>query len=1247
MSDASIKAFSKYCWNISVQGISITYSFDEKNGLIMDIDNMAGERPVHYSHPDNCILPIDNDALSSHLRINTAWVLESAGMTQGEYGGKPVARLDIIISTLNIRLYLHVVAFPDTSIIRHWFDIENTSVSKSIECAIRPFGLKYTIDDYRDTYRCYWLTGGKPEYNHGLMRSEPLGLSSNVDMKISSKQHYDYVPVLMLLRENSPYDGFMAALDYCGDWNLEIVKHKRDPVSFAFRLDNGKPLILEPEELFELPVVTLATYKESLDHLMKAVYDWQYTYMFDYTNNDYYARTRGIVPWVFNSRNLHEQFAFRLAGLDMQAVQLQEAGYEILWDDAGWSAYPGWPPDSYQSVFENNYEGPDFRQSRRFFKKCGIGWLLWFAGKPSIGLLESKEGSWGAYEWRTDGLDICNIREEAAFKRKIKRYLDGDPGRSFHTCSGGGTYAHTFDIQRYANYNYSADLGAGPYGNYYFSYLELPDKWGDVLCLFGSKYLGRDGASFNPGDRVGEEEVKYVPEFARARLGMVPIPGPARFAEDMEAVRKDLEIYRYLIYKGVAGRWSYMFHPMISGDHEYYYMQRTSRDFKRSCILLRHTPQGPVIVFPRGLLEDELYHIGFQNSGNVTERYGRDIMDIGIRMENVLDGELIYLNLPDRPGNGADVIPPVAPEMAICRIEDNIGYTGMGIYWSPGRDESWISYYEISRDGRIIGRVSTGCYYFDYPEGLHTEADYAVRTVDGDGNRSGWTKARMLEHSSIVFSALGSHNSTEGFNGWSAEISSDLMSFKPMKWVPPESNPAGDLGGTPNQPGGMEGYWEGGACARAGRGWQQASQDVFCVRSYKILYDSTVRITGRAVKEWYHQDKGCDLGVCILQNDHKIWPAEGWAVLKKCDLYGAGHDIRLQVKMGDTIRFIVDKSSGGDEDLLPWLERVNLVGWIPRITYESSMVCNDIDRESVLRISCGSDSTIIDSVGNEWEGDQFFRGGSKISFNGGTCFPGDTKLLSTGRTGDEFLYEIPVTHGIYSVRLCFAEFAHQWNGEREMDIWINGAAAAKNLDVRAAARGAYKGYERIFNYIVPDRDGKIQIHFKACKGDALIQAIEVAPEQKDAVRINCGCNHVFIDWAGYAWKADCHFRGGKCIKAGGELLQATPTLYDRDLYFAGRSGRHLEYRIPVKPGIYSVHLKFAEMWLKEEGQRPLNIYLNKRLVRGKWDPAHAVGHVCMAADLRFEGISPVDQHISIRIDAVGENPAVLQAIEIE
>lgn len=165
---------------------------------------------------------------------------------------------------------------------------------------------------------------------------------------------------------------------------------------------------------------------------------------------------------------------------------------------------------------------------------------------------------------------------------------------------------------------------------------------------------------------------------------------------------------------------------------------------------------------------------------------------------------------------------------------------------------------------------------------------------------------------------------------------------------------------------------------------------------------------------------------------------------------------------------------------------------------------------------------------------------------------------------------------------------------------------------------------------------------------ATVNAIEVLPEAKTLVRIDAGSEAQFIDWNSFPWSADRFFEGGHTIRSGSWTAQASPTLYDQSLYQAARSGRTIRYAVPAAPGLYTVHLKFAELWLKEAGKRPMNIDINGSCVRERWDPATAAGQVGMAADFRIANVTPDGSgKITITLSAVGANDAILQGIEIE
>ena len=115
-----------------------------------------------------------------------------------------------------------------------------------------------------------------------------------------------------------------------------------------------------------------------------------------------------------------------------------------------------------------------------------------------------------------------------------------------------------------------------------------------------------------------------------------------------------------------------------------------------------------------------------------------------------------------------------------------------------------------------------------------------------------------------------------------------------------------------------------------------------------------------------------------------------------------------------------------------------------------------------------------------------------------------------------------------------------------------------------------------------------------------------------------------------------------------EVTQASPTLYDQALYRTARAGRTIHQRIEAAPGLYTMHLKFAELWLAEPGQRSMDISINGRLWWKDWDPAMAAGCVGRAAELRAEAVSPGSTGwIEVELRATGKNDAILQGLEID
>jgi hypothetical protein len=861
--------------------------------------------------------------------------------------------------------------------------------------------------------------------------------------------------------------------------------------------------------------------------------------------------------------------------------------------------------------------------------------------------LNGKVGAWGNFQWRSDGVDASAMYARM-LRDTVVEFLGTQPRCSFQSCSGGATYARTFDWQRLGDIHYDTDWPEPEYSNYYFSYLHLPDKWFDNL---------------SPCSATRRRMITMVPKYHFCPT-----------AEEKTLLRHIADLYHYLLNTGVAGRWSLTAHPAAKGDSEAYYFQRLSFDGKRALIVVKHEIKGEVTIFPRGLLPQHGYlveggegkpstarvsaiapfcgqdvtrqEIMADSKGPGGTRTGRDLMQNGIAIKDQPAGAYIYLNLPDRPAGGRDKIAPTRPGRVLSRRETNLGHTGMMLYWSPGSDNNWISYYEVRRGTEPLGTTATGLAFFDRSAGWDAKAEYFVRTVDGDGNASDWTKAAPIPSEPPAYAALGAHEPTAGRNGWRAEISTDGRTYRPMVWIPRAGVPTAEMGGNPNQRGGAEGYWEGATTARCGRGWQQTSNSAMCVRTWVAPQSGTVRITGKAVKEYYHRNQGGPLRIKIVHEEKQAWPDNDWAAVLPNNLDGITHDVMMDVKTGDAIRFLLDKGVSPQNDLLAWM---------PRIVYLEPVSVAEL---AVVRILCGAEKSHEDKMGTTWSADVFYEGGKSVESQSPILdalpTPDDAELYRHGRSGKEFTYSIPVSPGLYAIRLKFAETEYDYFFQRPFNLDINGRRVLRNFDICHAARASRRAFERVYRYLVPDENGRIVLRFSGGweptmeAGDAMVQAIEVLPELKPHIRINAGSEREVVDWGGWVWGADAAFSGGKAIRSDAAVKLSSPTLYDQELYRTARTGRKIIYSVAVPPGLYTVHLKFAELWLDKSGDRPMDIEINGNTIRKNWDPATAAGQVNTAADIRAENVAPGrDGKITIIIAAVANNDAIVQGIELE
>jgi hypothetical protein len=321
-------------------------------------------------------------------------------------------------------------------------------------------------------------------------------------------------------------------------------------------------------------------------------------------------------------------------------------------------------------------------------------------------------------------------------------------------------------------------------------------------------------------------------------------------------------------------------------------------------VRLDPAPGQGVVIRPKGLKPDAEYDVRFARSKLRARLSGAELMAQGISLTTVEAGELIFLNLPNHPGSGQDKTAPQPPSNVTKRLGTNLGVQGIEVVWSPGSDNNWISYYEVLRDGQVIGKSAIGTFFFDY-KGSGRErlgSRYEIRTVDGDGNRSPLVAARRIAGEPESYRALGGFSAGQGANQWSYEESVEGAGFRELNW----------------DQAGYEGRWAGSGFAKIGRIWMQPGAQSDVSRTFVAPAKGVVTVSGEIRKDPSAMN-GRAAAARIMHNDRQIWPASGWAEIAPDYAKRVSYRIEnLPVTTGEKIRFVLKHNSINAADPVVW-----------------------------------------------------------------------------------------------------------------------------------------------------------------------------------------------------------------------------------------------------------------------------------------------------------------------------------------
>jgi hypothetical protein len=132
----------------------------------------------------------------------------------------------------------------------------------------------------------------------------------------------------------------------------------------------------------------------------------------------------------------------------------------------------------------------------------------------------------------------------------------------------------------------------------------------------------------------------------------------------------------------------------------------------------------------------------------------------------------------------------------------------------------------------------------------------------------------------------------------------------------------------------------------------------------------------------------------------------------------------------------------------------------------------------------------------------------------------------------------------------------------------------------------------------------------------------------------------YTDKLGRVWMSDRNFRGGSTFRRGPARIQRT---FDSELFRTGREGQFV-YDIPLNPGIYELHLYFAETGMATESLRGVSMAINS-VPAASIDIASDAGGVDTATVKIFKDISPAKDGI-LHLTFLGTGPSFLNALEV-
>lgn len=666
--------------------------------------------------------------------------------TQGEL------RLAIVMeckkSEHTLQVTRHYQILPDTGVIEEWTDFTNTGSQAHRLSELRILRTRL-MGAYADNVDFYHMNGDKvSNENRHRMKDAIAGTSyGSSSLTTYSGDGGDVYQPFGALHNRVDGDGVFFTWDYTGKWDAKVGSNAGK--FFIQVATPGKSFIeCAAGGTLSTPVARLGVFVGDLDDMGNQICDYQYKYRWQYTNDAYMNLIRFGGYGYSSSVLMNKIEANRYIGGDM------------LWIDDGWQKAIGdwewngdrplpemreylekngqilglwlvpWGMNTNSQIYEEHrdwsvYDSIDNASTDpNRIKKYGMKVELPEVTEYIKNMLNQKQTELGTFMLKPDfNQDKQNYPRAMAVMDILASFKQSNPQTGMHLCSDGGGLLNPGSVA-YSELLLLQDGTPGLHDGYWVSMLYPMDK---ILTANGR---GNIGAYAKTNHAL----------FSSAMTVATSSQDGSATQEQLEPIRQDCDLYRYLRTQEVMGRYVKVYRPATSDSSgTYYFIQKMSKDAGKGYITVRFAANlagKELTIYPKGLTAEQSYTVSTLEGGMAepATKTGAEWMEQGIALSELKLGEVIFLNLESRPGTGTDTTPPATPEGVTTTPAKYMNVDGMEVTWTAGRDDNWISYYEIEKNGEAYDKVSAGTFYFD--RNGTTEDVYRVRTVDGDGNVS-------------------------------------------------------------------------------------------------------------------------------------------------------------------------------------------------------------------------------------------------------------------------------------------------------------------------------------------------------------------------------------------------------------------------------------------------------------------------------------------------------------------------------